>query len=308
MHHCLCEYIHCPAPRPLPLRVPDTWLGQMGTPQHRGQLRHHLLMRCLACVVAALAAVALSKVEAKRLLFDIISVAQEWKADQPLATAACAIGVVALWILSFMPLTPLEVSLGFLFGVRVGYVVVFAGKVLGCTASFALGRTVAHDWAQRQFGKHELLRAVDLAVARQPYKICFIVRLAYIPIALKNFGLAVLSVRPEVFIASLVGVELFNSSVLVTVGSTAKDLGALISGKEPKSPGQLAVMVLGCGFLVGLLAYLSVFTQRALQEVRAEQGMERRNKLVAQSSEGSKAGEAAAPASPAASPVSTVAD
>jgi len=191
--------------------------------------------------------------------------------DQPLTTALCSVALVVAWILSFMPLTPLEVSLGFLFGVRVGYVVVFAGKVLGCLASFALGRTVAHDWAQRQFGKHELLRAVDLAVARQPYKICVIVRLAYIPIALKNFGLAVLSVDLPVFLASLVGVELFNSSVLVTVGSTAKDLGALISGREPKALSQVAVMVLGCCFLVGLLSYLSVLTQRALLEVREEQ-------------------------------------
>jgi len=112
------------------------------------------------------------------------------------------------------------------------------------------------------------------------------VRLAYIPIALKNFGLAVLSVRPNVFVASLVGVELFNSVVLVAVGSAAKDLGALISGKEPKSTGQVAVMVLGCSFLVGLLAYLSVFTQRALREVREEQRTS--EKLIAASAANAK--------------------
>jgi len=243
----------------------------MGNQELRGgQPRPSMMMRCLACILAVLAAVALSRVEAKRLLFDVITVAQQWKADQPLATAGGSVALVALWILSFMPLTPLEVSLGFLFGVRVGYVVVFIGKVLGCSASFALGRTVARDWAQRQFGKNELLRALDMAVARQPYKICFVVRLAYIPVAVKNFGLAILSVRPEEFMVSLIGVETFNSSPFVIVGSTAKDLGTLISGKEPKSYSQIAITVLGCGFLFGLLAYLSIFTRRALQEIRAE--------------------------------------
>uniref|UniRef100_A0A7S1RYN6 Uncharacterized protein n=1 Tax=Alexandrium catenella TaxID=2925 RepID=A0A7S1RYN6_ALECA len=88
----------------------------------------------------------------------------------------------------------------------------------------------------------------------------------------------------------------------------------MISGKEPKSPGQLAVMVLGCGFLVGLLAYLSVFTQRALQEVRAEQKSEMKQKLVATHSfDGpcgvQQAGEATPAGSPlVASPVSTLAD
>jgi len=229
------------------------------------------LAKRLLCLVVVLALIFLSRVDAKQLLVDIITAAQEWKLERPLTTATCSVFLVVAWIMSFLPLTPLEVSLGFLFGVRVGYVVVFVGKVLGCLASFGLGRTVAHEWAQRQFGKNELLSAIDLAVARQPYRICFIVRIAYIPIALKNFGLAVLSVRPAVFITSLMVVELFNSSVLVTVGSTAKDLGALVSGKEPKSTGQLAVMLLGCAFLVGLLGYLSVFTRRALQEVREEQ-------------------------------------
>merc|ERR1712232_682296 len=100
----------------------------------------------------------------------------------------------------------------------------------------------ARSWAQRQFAQHPFLRALDGAIAQHPFRICFIVRLAYIPIALKNYGLAVLSVQPEVYVSSLLCVELFNSIVLVTVGSTAKDLRGLLSGNEPKSTGQLATM------------------------------------------------------------------
>jgi len=226
------------------------------------------------CLLVAIILLAFSTLEVKPLLHSLILTAQEWKVEQPLATAVFSVLLVVAWILSFLPLTALEVSIGFLFGVRVGYIVVYLGKVIGCMLSFVLGRTVAHDWAQRQFGKHELLRAVDLAVAREPYKFCFIVRLAYIPIALKNFGLAVLSVEAQVFMASLVSVELFNSAVLVTVGSTAKDLGDLISGRQPKSTEQVAVMLTGCAFLIGLLVYLTGLTQRALREVRENKVVE----------------------------------
>lgn len=229
------------------------------------------MRRSLACLVAAFCAIAIGKLDGKQLLYSIITAAQQWKIEQPLVTAFFSVLLIVAWILSFMPLTPLELSLGFLFGVRVGYVVVFLGKVVGCTASFTLGRTVARDWAQRQFGKHELLRAIDMAVARQPYRICVIVRLAYIPIAMKNFGLAVLSVHPMVFVTTLVGIELFNSCVLVTVGSAAKNIGDVIYGKEAKSRGQLAAMLMGCAFLVGFFVYLTSITQRALKELRAEQ-------------------------------------
>mmetsp|Transcript_119724 Transcript_119724/g.298622 ORF Transcript_119724/g.298622 Transcript_119724/m.298622 type:complete len:254 (-) Transcript_119724:78-839(-) len=223
-------------------------------------------------IVVIAIAIGSRKVDVRQLLSDAVPVAQTWKSEWPLTTSALAIVLVIAWILSFMPLTPLEVSLGFVFGMQVGYLVVFTGKVLGCSAAFMLGRTLAHSWAQRQFGKHELLRAINLAVAREPYKICFIVRLAYVPISLKNFGLAIVSVKPTTFFTSLFCVEIFNSSILVAVGDTAKNLSALMSGKEPKSPGQIAVMVMGSVFLLALFGYVSVLTRRALQEIREEQG------------------------------------
>mmetsp|Transcript_24276 Transcript_24276/g.68905 ORF Transcript_24276/g.68905 Transcript_24276/m.68905 type:complete len:234 (+) Transcript_24276:54-755(+) len=210
----------------------------------------------------------LKKLEAQKLLTDMLPIAQSWKEESPLAAAVAAMVLVVAWILSLLPLTPLEVTIGFVFGMRVGYVIVFVGKVIGCTAAFFLGRTLLHAWAQRQFGKNELLGAIDLAVRKEPYRICFVMRLAYIPISLKNFGLALVSVDTQVYMVSLFCVELFNSSVLVAIGSTAQDFGSLISGKEPKSPLQLAVMSLGCLCLVGLLVYLSMATRRALQEVR----------------------------------------
>lgn len=236
----------------------------------REEAAPHFARKFIWVLPAVALLVTLCKVDAQQLLLDLGEAAHAYKEENPVLMAWAACALLVVWILSFLPLTPLEVSLGFLFGFKMGYVVVFLGKVLGCSASFGLGRTLARDWAQKQFGKHELLRAIDLAVAKKPYKICFIVRLAYIPIALKNWGLAVVSVSPANFFVSLFVVELFNSSILVTVGSTAKDLGALISGKEPKSAGQLWTMALGSSFLLMLLGYMSHLTKQALAEVRSD--------------------------------------
>lgn len=142
-------------------------------------------------------------------------------------------------------------------------------QVLGCTVAFALGRTVVRDWAQQQFGRHELLRAVDCAISQQPIRICVIVRLAWVPIAFKNYGFAVLNVRARDYILSLVTVELVMSAVLVSVGAAAKDLGAVLSGEQPKSPWQIAAMVVGMGFLFVFVSYVAVVTRRALDEIRA---------------------------------------
>lgn len=223
---------------------------------------------CFAFMSVTVAAAPL--VDVQSLIGAFVAAAATWKDEQPLLAAAFSVLAVIVWILSFMPLTPLEVALGFLFGVRAGYIIVFIGKVMGCSIAFALGRTIARGWAKRQFGRHEILNAVDHAISQQPYKISFIVRLAYIPIALKNYGLALLSVQPQIYMVSLVVVELFNSSILVTVGSTTKDLSSLMSGKQPKTREQIGMMVLGCVFLLALLAYLSAFARRALHDAKLQ--------------------------------------
>jgi uncharacterized membrane protein YdjX (TVP38/TMEM64 family) len=205
-----------------------------------------------------------------QLLLTLKTVADRWKATYPITTACSSSLLMGLWILSFVPVTPFELSLGFLFGLGQGYIIVFCGKIIGCGLSYLLGRTVAYDWAQKQFGKHDLLRALDLAISRKPFTICLVARAAYIPIALKNYGLAILSVRPTDFFASLICVELYNSIILVWVGSTASDLNSLVKGDKPKSNGQLAVMMAGCGFLLFLVGYISYVTSKTLKDLREQ--------------------------------------
>ena len=149
---------------------------------------------------------------------------------------------------------------------------VYTGKVLGCLASFLLGRTVLQETCKRCLSSNELFRAFDLAVSREPYTVCFLARASYVPISLKNYGFAVLSVPSRAFVLALVLVEVLNSSLLVLIGSTAGSLSG--RGDDATAGGgsdelSRVPMVVGSLGLVALAIYISVATRRALAEMRA---------------------------------------
>ena len=100
------------------------------------------------------------------------------------------------WSLSTRPppltprVAPVELYIGFVMGFRVGYVIVFFGKCIGSGAAYLLARTLLNKWATRQYGNHDMLLAIQRVVLLQPLRITIVVRLAAIPIAIKNIGLA----------------------------------------------------------------------------------------------------------------------
>merc|ERR1712196_627601 len=102
--------------------------------------------------------------------------AAAWKQDQPVALAVCGVLLVASWIVCLIPSTPIELMIGYLYGLGGGFALVYSGKVLGCLGSFLLGRTLLRSGCQRRLMKFDLLRAIDLAVHREPFRISFLTR------------------------------------------------------------------------------------------------------------------------------------
>ena len=117
--------------------------------------------------------------------------AQSWKQDAPLLVAVGGVLSVAVWIVCAVPSTPIELCLSYLYGFWVAFACVYTGKVLGCLCSYHLGRTRlrAHCW--RRLTAYPLVQALELAVRREPWRLCLLARAAYIPMPIKNYGLAV---------------------------------------------------------------------------------------------------------------------
>ena len=199
---------------------------------------------------------------------------QEAQHAHPMATMSATIGLYALWIVLFLPTTLPELAMGFTFGLGTGYMVDLGGKLIGAFASYALGRTVLRSCV------HDLLRgnpAADLLAAfehtarSKPYTTSLILRAAYLPMPLKNYGLAMLGVPLAPFALALLPLEcataplepgstaptgrssaanvplarylhvrpsrtrLVDTYLPVAIGASANDLAALMRGDLPAS-------------------------------------------------------------------------
>ena len=150
--------------------------------------------RALAALLLVGLVVAFARLDVRAILAAVDATVLTYQEAAPVLTAVGGVLLVAVWIMVLIPSTVLELTLGYVFGLRLGFACVYLGKVAGCLGSFLLGRTVLRARCQRWFERHELFLAIDSVVAAAPYRICVLLRASYIPIAFKNYGFSVLSV------------------------------------------------------------------------------------------------------------------
>lgn len=202
----------------------------------------------------------------------------------PLAVASTAAGLLALWIVAFLPTTLPELSIGYVFGLRVGFYVDFTAKVVGSTISYWLGRSALSscvrellDHGMRSEGAvstlAELFEALAEEATSRPFGTALVMRAAYLPMPLKNYGAALLGIPPVAFFASLATVEILDTYLFVAVGASASDLAALLSGAHANDDswlrlGLLAVAITATGILLAGMGNAAMATLRARQERR----------------------------------------
>src|SRR6184192_1054733 len=98
----------------------------------------------------------------------------------PLLFAACNI--------LLLPGGILAVGSGFFFGLWWGFLIVFAGNIVGTAISFALSRSIAKRWFQQRLSSNSTLRALGPAVERESWKIILLSQLhPLFPTSLLNY-------------------------------------------------------------------------------------------------------------------------
>src|SRR5437016_1496018 len=116
----------------------------------------------------------------------------------------------------------LAVGGGFFFGLWWGFLVVFAGNIVGAVISFALSRWVAGQWFRRKLSQDPALRALEPAVQRESWKIVLLSQLhPLFPTSLLNYfyGLTRIPFRTYMIWASLGRVPgLFLYAYIGTLG------------------------------------------------------------------------------------------
>lgn len=189
----------------------------------------------------------------------------------PVGVALAALGTYALWIVAFLPTTLFELALGFVFGLSAGYAIDLGGKLIGSAVSYVLGRSVLRACVRWMLGSHPLLASLEGEVIARPYRTALLLRLAYVPISLKNYGQALLGVPPIPFVLILLPVELVDTYIPIALGASAVDLAALLRGdlsgaSAVQARWQLALLAIAILATAALLGRIAALARRAVED------------------------------------------
>lgn len=176
---------------------------------------------------------------------------------------------VALYVLATVCLVPgliLTLAGGALFGVVRGVVLVSGASVLGATAAFLLGRSLAREWTSRRIASWPKFRAFDRALAQRGFWIVLLTRLSpLLPFNLLNYAYGVSAVRLRDYVlGSWIG--MLPATVLyVYAGSAAASLARVFAGGVHPGRSSIVLLLAGLAATVGVIALVTHLARRQLE-------------------------------------------
>ncbi len=216
-----------------------------------------------------IAALLLATVGTLALTTDLTPLIQKTLAwIQSLGPAGVAVfsAVYVTSVMLLIPATFLAIGAGAIFGMKLGFPVVWLSVTTGATGSFLLGRNLVRNWVEHQLHKRPALAALDQAVTDSGWKIVTLSRLCpFFPFPLLNyaFGASKISL-PQYILSTAVGV-LPGVLLYVWIGNALGDLAGL--HESPPLPPTLKWLLYGGGALIGLIVatYTTKLARNALK-------------------------------------------
>jgi uncharacterized membrane protein YdjX (TVP38/TMEM64 family) len=178
------------------------------------------------------------------------------------------IAIYNLATLLFIPGSILTLKGGCLFGIFWGSVYVIIAATIGATVAFLIGRYLSRDWVAQKLEKHPKFKAIDLAVAKEGWKIVLLTRLSPIfPFNLLNYAFGVTQVSLKDYILGSIGI-IPGTVMYVYIGSLASNFAML--NTQPSNPqaqiGESVIQVMGLIATVAVTIYVTKVAQKALKE------------------------------------------
>ncbi|GMF38673.1 unnamed protein product [Phytophthora lilii] len=222
------------------------------------------LRRALAAL--GLAALALT---AGLLLFrfvrsDDFDLVVRWlQTHEPLGAALYVGGFTSCVVLCF-PSTAFELLAGYVFGFWLGLLLATSGKLLGSVLSYAIGRYLCRRRVHAYMARgHPALQGFQSLLRKRQVLLVFLTRVAFFPIAVKNYGLSVLDVRFPVFFAAALLTGLPFSVIWVYSGHAVENLAALLaSPAASRHSTEMVLLLVGAGSALLLLFVVGVYTRK----------------------------------------------
>jgi len=187
--------------------------------------------------------------------------------------AVAYIGVYNLATLLFVPGSVLTLKAGCLFGLFWGSVYVLIAAIIGATLAFLIGRYLSRDWVSRQIEKHPKLKAIDLAVAKEGWKIVLLTRLCPLfPFNLINYVFGVTQVSLKDYVLGSFGI-IPGTVMYVYIGTIAGNLAMTNMPEQALTPEartyQLIMQGIGLIATIAVTIYITKVAQKALAQSMA---------------------------------------
>ncbi|MHC5212028.1 MAG: TVP38/TMEM64 family protein [Planctomycetota bacterium] len=212
----------------------------------------------LACVAGVVAAATLLPLD--EWLLGLV----EWIRGAGGAGVAVFALTYALATVLFLPGSLLTLGAGFAYGPLAGTLLVSPVSVVGATAAFLLGRSVARGWIARRVSGNPRFAAIDEAIGTSGFKIVLLLRLSPVfPFNLLNYSLGLTRVRlRDYLLASFIGM-LPGTFLYVYLGSLVTSAAEILGGRTPDAGPWGRVLFFGG--LVATLAVTVLITRTARQ-------------------------------------------
>lgn len=197
---------------------------------------------------------------------DGLRAALGWAAVHPGIAWLVFAGLYILATVCLVPGLILTLAGGALFGVARGVLLVSVSSVLGATAAFLLGRSLAREWISRRIAAWPKFRALDRALAQRGFWIVLLTRLSPLfPFNLLNYAYGVSAVRlRDYLLGSWIGMA--PATVLyVYAGSAAASLARVFAGGARPGRATLVLLIAGLAATAGVIVLATHLARRELE-------------------------------------------
>mmetsp|Transcript_6738 Transcript_6738/g.28236 ORF Transcript_6738/g.28236 Transcript_6738/m.28236 type:complete len:356 (-) Transcript_6738:2213-3280(-) len=166
------------------------------------------------------------------------------------------------------PITPLNITCGFLFKFFLGWAVAMSGSTLGALICFALGNTLLYQWSKRKMEEIVQLQALYMAIQNQAVKLIVLTHLSpVLPSTLLHYTYAAMGVQLWKFtLGTCCGIAPFLTAY-VYLGSISRSLSSALAGESDSSlVKNLLLVAASLVVSVVLLVAVTLIAKRELQK------------------------------------------
>ncbi|KAG7400638.1 hypothetical protein PHYBOEH_004905 [Phytophthora boehmeriae] len=196
-----------------------------------------------------------------------------WLQGHELAGSVAYVSSFSLFVVLCFPSTAFELLAGYVFGFWLGLLLATAGKLVGSLLSFGIGRYLCRRRVHAYMARgHPALQGFQSLLRKRQVLVVFLTRVAFFPIAVKNYGLSVLDVQFPVYFAAALLTGLPFSAIWVYSGQAVENFTALLaSPAASRHSTEMILLLVGAGSALLLLFLVGCYTRKYVLDLAEEE-------------------------------------